>query len=477
MSEPQPMWVSGKEGPRPASVADEWNQGDDSHPLDWYPGDGPESRSEDEVAQFIAENDPETLRAIATRLEHGQWHPSKELATSLVRAASHALLLADGQPAQVTDIRKGLLAAERLFKLRGARLIESNLLVAQRIRTEWELGQMLQGTSRHPGGRPSENPSSGVTGFQSLRDLGVTRNQSSMFQRVASLDLEDLDDWIGGVVNDPHVELSTTMVLDVLWRERTRERKTAERVRVAESVLPADVVLEVADATSVPLAEGVVDLTFTSPPYALEIEYHGGDVEAGDWTRFMRDWMRDAYRVTKPSGRLAVNVPLDTSKPYPRATYAETVLAALQVGWEYRFTIVWDEGNTSKGNRSLGSVNSSAKPYHVSPAEMIAVFSKGAWGPSFEGKDDILPDDWQAWGREVWRMPGESNAFEDHPAPFPEALAKRVIQYLTPIGATVMDPFLGSGTVALVASRLGRRVHGYDISEAYVESAQRRVAQ
>ena len=71
---------------------------------------------------------------------------------------------------------------------------------------------------------------------------------------------------------------------------------------------------------------------------ALDIEYHGGDVEAGAWADFMREWMRDAYRVTKPSGRLAVNVPLDTSRPYPRPTYAETVLAGVEAGWEYRFT-------------------------------------------------------------------------------------------------------------------------------------------
>ncbi len=140
------------------------------------------------------------------------------------------------------------------------------------------------------------------------------------------------------------------------------------------------------------------------------------------------------------------------------------------------FTIVWDEGNTSKGNRSLGSVNSSARPYHISPSEMIPVFSKGDWGPSFEGRDDILPDNWQSWGREVWRLPGESSPWEGHPAPFPEALAKRLIQYLSPIGATVLDPFSGSGTTVAVASRHGRKAIGFDISPEYVESARRRMA-
>jgi site-specific DNA-methyltransferase (adenine-specific)/site-specific DNA-methyltransferase (cytosine-N4-specific) len=454
----------------------------DEHPLDWYPrpDDDPAGEPLTVVEAWMQAtpliSDPGELKAMALRLESGPWHPSRELATSLVKAAASALEMAE-RPAELSAIRNGLLAAEELFRRRGSKLIESNLLVAQRVRTEWELGRLIldgrsNGTFRE--GRPRKTVTSDDS--FSLREIGVTRNQSSLFQRVASLDLDDLDHWVDGVINDPNVELSTMMVLDVLWREQAREQRTAARVAVAEAVLPSDVVLAVADARSLPLADDTVDLTFTSPPYGLDITYTGGDVTAGEWRNFMRHWLGEVLRVTKPSGRLAVNVPLDTRRPYPRATYAETVAAARDAGWEYQFTIVWDEGNTSKGNRSLGSVNGSTRPVHVSPAEMIAVFSNGDWGPSCDGRDDILPDDWQSWGREVWRLPGESSPWEGHPAPFPEGLAKRVIQYLSPIGATVLDPFSGSGTTVLVASRHGRTALGFDSSPEYVESAKRRVA-
>lgn len=448
---------------------------DDAHPLDWYPGDEPESMTVEDADRWVdaelSSEEPANLRSLATRLERATWHPSVDLAGSLVRAAAVALEQAGNQPASVTDIRKGLLAAENLFRLRGAKLVESNLLVAQRIRTEWELGRLLKGAAPHGGDRRS----SGGRHHLNLTDLGVSQWQSKTFRKVAEIDLDDLEHYVTGVVNDPEVELATSLVLDVLWKEQAREKRTAERVRVAESVQPAGVLIAVADARSLPLADGVVDLTFTSPPYGLDINYHGGDVASDEWPNFMRHWLGEVLRVTKPSGRLAVNVPLDTRRPYPRPTYAETVVAALDAGWQFQFTITWDEGNTSKGNRSLGSVNSSARPVHVSPAEMIGVFSKGEWAPSFDGRDDILPDDWQSWGREVWRIPGESNPWEDHPAPFPERLARQVIQYLSPIGATVLDPFCGSGTTPYVAQKHGRKALGFDIAADYVASALRRI--
>src|SRR5215216_5106693 len=73
--------------------------------------------------------------------------------------------------------------------------------------------------------------------------------------------------------------------------------------------LPAPI-LAVAGARALPLTDAGVDLTVTSPPYALDIGYIGGDIRADHWPVFMADWLAEALRVTKPHGRLALNVPL-----------------------------------------------------------------------------------------------------------------------------------------------------------------------
>lgn len=259
---------------------------------------------------------------------------------------------------------------------------------------------------------------------------------------------------------------------------QVRRKQREARVAALPPAPPIVERIDVADATHLTEHIGAesVDLIVTSPPYGLDKPYKGFSDPATGWPAFMADWLAEAFAVAKPHGRLALNVPLDTTLPKPRATYAQAIEAAEFGGWTYRFTIVWEEGNTTKGNRSLGSIDSAARPHHVSPVEMIAVFSKGEWAPSSPGQDDITHEQWEEWGRTVWRFAGESNAWEGHPAPFPEELPRRLISYLSRVGDVVLDPFCGSGTTIVIAKRWKREGIGFDISQAYVESARRRLA-
>jgi hypothetical protein len=50
-----------------------------------------------------------------------------------------------------------------------------------------------------------------------------------------------------------------------------------------------------------------------------------------------------------------------------------------------------------------------------------------------------------------------------HPAPFPVALASRVIELYSYVGDVVLDPFCGSGTTCVAAQQLGRRWVGYEV--------------
>ena len=161
--------------------------------------------------------------------------------------------------------------------------------------------------------------------------------------------------------------------------------------------------------------------------------------------------------------------------PLADATVDLTVTshAALAVGWLHKATIVWDEGTTTKGNRALGSRDSSARPHPVDSWEMIVFLTKGEWGPSSSNPDDITPAEWQAYGRAPWRFPGAPRRKGGHPAPFPDELPYRCIRLLSRVGDAVLDPMMGSGTAPRVAQRLGRRAIGYDIAPAYVDAVRR----
>lgn len=76
---------------------------------------------------------------------------------------------------------------------------------------------------------------------------------------------------------------------------------------------------------------------------------------------------------------------------------------------------------------------------------------------------------------DVWSV-ATKGCKEAHFATFPPKLIEPCILAGSPEGGTVLDPFLGSGTTALVANRLGRRCIGIDIKADYLQIAQKRLS-
>ena len=77
---------------------------------------------------------------------------------------------------------------------------------------------------------------------------------------------------------------------------------------------------------------------------------------------------------------------------------------------------------------------------------------------------------------DVWTIPTQPYP-DAHFAVFPPELVRRPILATVPEGGTVLDPFFGSGTTAVMARRLGRKAVGVELSEAYCELAAKRFQQ
>lgn len=80
---------------------------------------------------------------------------------------------------------------------------------------------------------------------------------------------------------------------------------------------------------------------------------------------------------------------------------------------------------------------------------------------------------------DVWIFQNVKHNHEEqtvHPAQFPEDMIARIILSTTLDGGTVLDPYMGTGTVAVAARDLGRRFLGAEIDEGYFSVAQRRLA-
>lgn len=84
-------------------------------------------------------------------------------------------------------------------------------------------------------------------------------------------------------------------------------------------------------------------------------------------------------------------------------------------------------------------------------------------------------DEMQSWMRSFWSdIKGESTR-KGHPAPYPVALAERLIKMFSFAGDTVLDPFAGIGTTALAAMVCGRNSISVEIEEKYLVMAEQRL--
>ncbi|MBI2756391.1 MAG: site-specific DNA-methyltransferase [Chloroflexi bacterium] len=257
---------------------------------------------------------------------------------------------------------------------------------------------------------------------------------------------------------------------------------TGDAPRLQFADLQAGVRVYRGDSTR--LAEGLpaesVDLVVTSPPYALGIDYgtsgYSDDQPYQQYLSWVREWAEGLLYAAKRGGRACINIPLDSNKGGKRAVYADYLRIFQEVGWTYQTSIVWNEQNISR-RTAWGSWLSPSAPFVTAPVEMIAVFHKGDWRRPAAGgqRGDITRDEFLAWTLGMWTFPGANGTRIGHPAPFPEELPRRLIKLYSYPGDVVLDPFLGSGTTAAAAIKLGRQAVGVEINPHFCDLSVRTV--
>jgi len=239
------------------------------------------------------------------------------------------------------------------------------------------------------------------------------------------------------------------------------------------------------------LADGTVALVVTSPPYFAgkqyeqELERDGVPSSYFEYLELLHDVFAECVRVLEPGGRLAVNVANLGRKPY-RSLSADVIhILQDRLGLLLRGEIVWQKGAGASGSCTWGSFRNASNPVLRDVTERVIVASKGRFEravPVKQRRERGLPhestigsEDFMALTLDVWQTPSESARRVGHPAPFPVELPEKLIALYTFADDLVLDPFMGSGSTLVAASRLGRRYAGYDLDQGYVELAMSRV--
>lgn len=236
------------------------------------------------------------------------------------------------------------------------------------------------------------------------------------------------------------------------------------------------------------LPDGCIDLTVTSPPYDNLRTYNGYvfDFEA---------IAQQLWRVTKAGGVVVWVVGDETKNGSETGTSFRQALYFMGLGFNLHDTMIYNRQGQYPD-----------KQRYYSDFEYMFIFSKGTpkainliadkknlyAGTKIKGgdrqRDGSIKICWanrngikrKEFGvrSNVWNITANSQtSIDGHPAPFPEALARDHILSWSNPGDLVLDPMIGSGTVAKMCILTDRHFLGFEISPKYVEFANERIAQ
>ena len=240
-----------------------------------------------------------------------------------------------------------------------------------------------------------------------------------------------------------------------------------------------------------------VHLVVTSPPYWTLKEYRRAKGQLGfivDYEEFLSEldkvW-RHCFRALVPGGRLICvvgDVCLSRRKNDGRHTVVPLHSSIQEhcrvIGYDNLAPIIWHKianavYEVENGSSFLG------KPYEPNAVikndiEFILMERKpgGYRSPSVATRvlSVISTENHRKWFQQIWTgLTGAST--KRHPAPFPLELAERLIRMFSFVGDTVLDPFMGTGTTNLAASRWGRNSIGVEVDSHYFDLASQRVTE
>jgi DNA modification methylase len=218
-----------------------------------------------------------------------------------------------------------------------------------------------------------------------------------------------------------------------------------------------------------------IHMAITSPPYNIGVNYdtYKDDLEYGAYLGWLKEIWKQTKRVLVDGGRFALNI-APTSISSFRPVHHDTANDLRDIGMIMRTEIIWYKQSMRK-RTAWGSWKSPSNPHIIPSWEYVMVFSKNSWRLDGEpDKADILPHEFETYSDGFWHIPPE-RVRNGHPAPFPEDLVYRLIKFYTYRENVVLDMFGGTGTVAYVAMKTGRKYIHIDISEDYCETALKRL--
>ena len=227
------------------------------------------------------------------------------------------------------------------------------------------------------------------------------------------------------------------------------------------------------------IPDNKIDLVITDPPFAINFKSKKSnynriasrvlpgynEIESKDYYNFTYNWMNQINRVLKKSGSMYVFSGWNNLKDILTALDENGFITINHIIWKYQFGVVTSKKFVTSHYHCLYVCknNNERKFFPYSRFDKNAKTSDGR-SLHYNDKEDV-------WNikREYW------TGDEKTPTKLPAEIIKKILEYSSEEKDVVLDPFLGSGQVAVLSKMLKRKYLGFEIVKEYYNFAKKRL--
>lgn len=242
--------------------------------------------------------------------------------------------------------------------------------------------------------------------------------------------------------------------------------------------------------------DNAIDLIVTSPPYADSRKNTYGGIHPDDYVAWFLPRAKQFLRVLKPTGTFILNIKEKVVEGERHTYVIELILALRKMGWLWTEEFIWHKKNSYPGKWSNRFRDSWERCLQFNKARKFNMYQEEVMVPVGEwakarltnlSETDKIRDPsavGSGFGKNISNWVGRDKVYptnvlhlatetanRGHSATFPFALPEWFIRLFTQEGDVVLDPFLGSGTTAIMARKLHRAYIGIEITEKYHQLA------
>jgi len=353
---------------------------------------------------------------------------------------------------EIKQVRDKAEALRLYAKKAGETLEVQNDLAEIKLRSERRAGELLQEIPRQEAGRP-EKWSHDATIFKPrLSDVGISKSQSSRFQKIAGIPVAAFELHIEQTKNKSD-ELTTVGMLKLAKAIQRERQLEDEQNRAMESAQGGEKGWIVTGDQAVVQS----DLVITDPPYGiLEETWEPDDLEA-----FTRNWAVQ----WNASGADYIGLFWSQEYLFTGKQWFDESLSH----YAFQQLLIWHYPNNKKPSDRQG-FKRTWEPlflYRRTDSDKEVRVGAGDWGKELT--------DFDCHVAAVPQTNFKGVETKQHPAQKPLSVMRWLVNALSRPGELVCDPFCGSGTTGVAAIQLGRRFHGIECDVEYRALAERRI--